>query len=80
MGRTVCTCTYIKMHCSKLEGQIHQKHLSHLLLLFFSSFFDESLTKCESSSGRLLFLEIVINTNKSDTLKNFMQFYWGMFS
>ena len=57
-----------------------KKHLSHLLLFSFLLFFDESLTKRESSSGRLLFLEIVINTNKSDTLKNFMRFYLVMFS
>ena len=73
------------------------EHLSHLCFCFFL-FFEESLTKCESSSGRLLFLEtgvrndrwdvvtllltddnlIVINTNKSDTLKNFMRCYKGI--
>ena len=76
MARTVCTYIKNSMLQISIEDQIHQKHLSHLLLVFSSSFFfDESLTKRESSSVRLLFLEIVINTDKSGTLKIFMQLY-----
>ena len=54
-------CIYIKIHCYrfhfKARSQIHQKHLSHLYSVFFLLFIEESLTKCESSSRRLLFLE-----------------------
>ena len=78
MALTVCTCIKNSLLQISLEGQIHQKTL--VPSFFVLSFFDESLTKCESSSGRLLFLEIFIKTNKSDTLKFFMLFYLGMFS
>ena len=44
-----------------LQGQIHKNICPIFTELFLISFFfEESLTKCESSSGRLLLLETCI--------------------